>query len=76
MWLATIHSKKVAEEIRPKLELYQAEVRDVLEAHFLGKPAKPVHGTDMIRAMCDELDRANPRLEQRNLASSMCQACF
>ena len=36
MWLATIHASRVAPHVRPKLERYQREARDVLAAHFLG----------------------------------------
>lgn len=36
MWLATIHSSKVAPERRPKLERYQVEAADVLRRHFVG----------------------------------------
>lgn len=33
-WLVTLHPNKVAPEVRPALELYQAEADDVLYRHF------------------------------------------
>lgn len=38
MWLATIDPERVAEHVRPKLELYQREVADVLDKWFDGAP--------------------------------------
>lgn len=35
-WLATVNSRKVAPEIRERIELYQHECSDVLFAHFSG----------------------------------------
>ena len=37
MWLASISSKKVAAEVRPKLLAFQKEAADVLADHFLGQ---------------------------------------
>lgn len=37
MWLATIDADRVAEEVRPKIELYQKECAKVLRDHFFGR---------------------------------------
>ena len=39
MWLATIDSKRVRKDLRPKLVAYQMEAAEVLRTHFLGAPA-------------------------------------
>ena len=36
IWMATINARKVAEEVRPKIELFQREAKKVLADHFLG----------------------------------------
>lgn len=36
-WLVTLHPNKVAPEVRPALELYQAEADEVLFRHFTGQ---------------------------------------
>lgn len=40
MWLATISAAKVAERVRPKLAIYQREVKRVLAERFLGNPSR------------------------------------
>jgi len=38
MWLATLNPRKVSDEVRGKIELYQRECAKVLRDHFLGTP--------------------------------------
>jgi len=40
MWMATIHSSKVADAVRPKLLAYQMEAKEVLAVYFFGDNAK------------------------------------
>lgn len=63
MWLATIDENRVADRIKPKLVLYQAECADLLRDHFFGKHA----GTgDSLLDECRSLQRAVAALvEQR-----------
>lgn len=63
MWLATIDAKRVKEEMRPKLELYQREAAKVLADHFFGRKERPAGSPlQMLRLMVDEMEAQEQRL--------------
>lgn len=63
MLLATIDENRVAVHVRPKLVAYQAEVADVIEAHFAGPPVpaqRPeLSNRDLALMVIAEADRAD-----------------
>jgi ElaB/YqjD/DUF883 family membrane-anchored ribosome-binding protein len=68
MWLATISSNRVSEDIRPKLIRYQIEAAQVLRDHFFGHPKQEQEQTpilyqiDQKKALGDQWEKQEQRL--------------
>lgn len=60
MWLATIEPSRVAEHVRPKLELYQRECARVLADHFLGRRGAAFDIRDLQVLIAEGVARALP----------------
>lgn len=65
MWLATIDTSRVTEEVRPKIVLYQREAAKALRDWFFG--AKPMTRTEALRIALEASERAD-QLEAENRA--------
>lgn len=69
MWLATIQSSRVAEEIRPQLEMYQKEVVKVIRQYFFPtNQAAAKTPAEMLLASVQQLvenERRQKEIEQR-----------
>lgn len=61
MWLATVDENRVAEDVRPKLVVYQAEVADAIEAYFTQGGAINPRATD--HQLATIIDRAKRQAE-------------
>jgi hypothetical protein len=73
MWLATIDEGRVADEVKPKLVVYQKECVTVLRDHFFGKPVEKQDPVLAVLESAREVRLAQIETEKR-VAEARCIA--